>query len=253
MDRTAALLFGVVAYVVFLGTFLLAIHFVGDLDLIRSGWSIDGDVEAGAKAGGGLQAFLVDAGLLALFAVQHSAMARPRFKEWWTRIVPRPIERSTYVLVASLILLALFALWRPLPETIWDVRGSALGTLLGALFWAGWAIVLVSTFLIDHFELFGLRQVWTHFRGSPPEGPRFRTPGFYRFLRHPIMLGFLVAFWCTPHMTVGHLLFAILVTAYVLIAIQLEERDLAALHGQAYLDYRRSVSMLLPVPRGRAR
>lgn len=247
MDRIAALLFGAASYVVFLAAFLLAIHFVGDLGWI-DGVSIDGD----GSERGGATAWLVDAALLGLFAVQHSVMARPGFKRWWTKSIPPPVERSTYVLVASLILLALYAFWRPLPSVVWDVRGNWAGTLLGATFWLGWGIVLVSTFLIDHFELFGLRQVWLHFRGAPQPAPGFRTPGLYRILRHPIMLGFLLAFWSAPRMTVGHLLFAGLTSAYILVAIQLEERDLVAHHGDAYLKYRASVSMLLPLPRGRA-
>jgi len=248
MGRLASLLFGAIAYALFLATFLLAIHFVGNLGLIERGFAIDGE----GSESGGASSFLIDAGLCALFAVQHSVMAQPGFKRWWTQSIPKPIERSVFVLLSSVALLLLFVLWRPIPRTVWDVSGTFAGKLLQVSFWIAWVIVLVSTFLIDHFELFGLRQVWLHFRGAPPEAPRFRTPGFYRFLRHPIMFGFLVAFWCTAHMTVGHLLFAILVTAYVLVAIQLEERDLSALHGQAYLDYRRSVSMLLPLPRARA-
>jgi protein-S-isoprenylcysteine O-methyltransferase Ste14 len=248
MGRSAVLLFGVVSYVLFLAAFLLAIHFVGDLSLIERGFSIDGD----GSEPGGTGAFLIDAALLALFAIQHSVMARPAFKRWWTQGVPQPIERSVFVLFSSVALLLLFALWRPLPQEVWNVQGTPLGTVLQVSFWVGWGIVLVSTFLIDHFELFGLRQVWQHFRGQRPLVQRFRQPGLYRFLRHPIMLGFLIAFWSAPRMTVGHLLFALLTTAYILVAIQLEERDLLTLHGDAYRDYRERVSMLFPL-RGRAR
>lgn len=248
MGRLATLLFGALSYVLFLATFLLAIHFVGDLGLIERGFSIDGE----SNEPGGAAAFVINTALLSLFAVQHSVMARPAFKRWWTQRVPQPIERSVFVLFSSLALLLLFVLWRPIPGVVWDVRGAFAGKLLLALFWTGWGVVLVSTFLIDHFELFGLRQVWHHFRGAAPVVQRFRQPGFYRFLRHPIMLGFLIAFWCAPRMTVGHLFFALVTTAYILVAIQLEERDLIAQHGDLYRDYRRSVSMLLPL-RGRAR
>ena len=245
MGRLASLLFGVVSYVLFLAAFLLAIHFVGNFGLIDHGFAIDG---LGTEPGG-TTAFLIDAGLLALFAVQHSLMARPGFKRWWTQRIPPPIERSVFVLFSSVALLLLFVLWRPMPRTVWDASGTFAGQLLQLSFWIGWVIVLVSTFLIDHFELFGLKQVWRHFQGAPPDVQRFRQPGFYRFLRHPIMLGFLIAFWSAPRMTVGHLLFAGLTTAYILVAIQLEERDLVAHHGDAYRDYRSRVSMFLPLPK----
>jgi protein-S-isoprenylcysteine O-methyltransferase Ste14 len=249
MGRLATLLFGVAAYALFLGTFLLAIHFVGNLGLIEEGFAIDGE----GDEPGGAQAFLIDAALLAVFAVQHSVMARPGFKRWWTQRVPQALERSVFVLLSSVALLLLFALWRPMPATVWDVSGTLAGTVLQVLFWAGWGIVLVSTFLIDHFELFGLKQVWQHFQGAAPLVQRFRQPGLYRFLRHPIMLGFLIAFWSAPRMTVGHLVFALATSAYILIAIQLEERDLMAHHGEAYRDYRARVPMLLPLPRSRTR
>jgi protein-S-isoprenylcysteine O-methyltransferase Ste14 len=247
VSRLVALGYGLAAYLVFLATFLLAIHFVGALDLVADPpVSIDGGV--GAVSAGPLS-WIVDLGLLALFAIQHSVMARPAFKRWWTRFVPVVIERSTYVLVTSLILLAMIFFWQPLPAPVWDAQASIMGRVLQALFWAGWLVVLLSTFLINHFDLFGVRQVWLHFRGLPYQPPSFRVASLYRYVRHPIMLGLLIAFWATPYMTVGHLLFAVLTTAYVLVAIQLEERDLVQMHGDAYRSYRQSVSMLLPLLR----
>jgi protein-S-isoprenylcysteine O-methyltransferase Ste14 len=191
--------------------------------------------------------------LLGLFAIQHSVMARPAFKRWWTRIVPPPIERSTYVLVSSLLLILLYWQWRPVPAAIWSIDNAIGRAVLGALFWAGWAIVLVSTFLIDHFDLFGLRQVWLYSRDKPYTPPAFVERGFYGFVRHPIMLGFIVAFWSTSNMTAGHLLFAVLTTAYACVAIQLEERDTARYLGATYDEYRRRVPMLLPIRLGSRR
>ena len=183
--------------------------------------------------------------LLGLFAVQHSVMARPAFKRWWTRLVPPPVERSTYVLFASLALIVLYAFWRPLPQAVWSTSGPA-ATALAILFWIGWAIVLVSTFLISHFELFGLAQVWDRLRGRAQASLEFRTPAFYRLVRHPIYAGFLLAFWAAPTMSVGRLVFAIATTGYILIGIQLEEHDLVATFGERYLAYRRQVGMLAP-------
>jgi protein-S-isoprenylcysteine O-methyltransferase Ste14 len=193
-----------------------------------------------------IQPFLVDAGLLALFAVQHSLMARVGFKRWWTQFIPRPIERSTYVLVSSLLLAILFWLWQPVLEVIWATDLAVLKILSQAIFWMGWGIVLWSTFLIDHFDLFGLNQVYQYFRGRPYTPPDLKAPALYRFVRHPIMLGFLLAFWATSRMTAGHLLFAGMTTLYVLVAIRLEERDLIRFYGQEYENYRTQACMLLP-------
>ncbi len=245
MAKGLAFLYGAVAYLVFLVAFLYAIGFTGNV-LVPKG------IDAGAVGSVG-QAILVNVLLLGLFAIQHSVMARPGFKRWWTTIVPKPIERSTYVLLASLILLLLYWQWRPMTGTVWSVTGSASSTILWAVFGFGWVVVLLSTFMIGHFDLFGLRQVLMNLRGQEPEPPKFKSPGFYNLIRHPIMVGFIIAFWATPEMTTGHLLFAAVTTAYILIAIQLEERDLTEMLGQAYVDYRARVPGLIPfIKRGRS-
>ena len=233
--------YGAVSYLVFFVAFLYAIGFVGSIVVPRT-------VDHALVAPIG-QAAVVDSLLLGLFAVQHSVMARPAFKRWWTRIVPQPIERSTYVLISSLVLLLLYWQWRSMPAQIWDVRLPAARLGLWALFWAGWVIALVSTFMIGHFDLFGLRQVYLAWRGQPYTDIAFRAPLFYRVVRHPLMLGFIIAFWAAPTMTVGRMLFAAATTAYILIALQLEERDLLAALGTQYRDYRRQVPMLVPRPR----
>lgn len=240
MKAATALAYGVLCYLIFFATFLYAVAFVGDFAVPKS-------IDSGPTGPAG-PALMTDLVLLALFAVPHSLMARQGFKRRWTRLVPAVIERSTYVLVSSLLLLVLFWQWRPLPDTVWDVYSPPGRGLLWALFWFGWGLVLVSSFLTDHFDLFGLRQVYLYARGRPYQPVGFRVTGLYRHVRHPLLLGFLIAFWATPTMTVGHLLFAAATTAYVLAAIPLEERDLLAAHGEVYAAYRRQVGMLVPLP-----
>ncbi len=235
MNRTLVLAHGVVSYVVFLAVFVYAVGFVGDLCVPRS-------VDTGA----GGSAVLVDSVLLALFAVPHSVMARPAFKVWWTRFVPPPVERSTYVLVSSLLLGLLFWQWRPIPFVVWRVDNPTGRLLVHAVFWIGWAVVLVSTFLIHHFDLFGLRQTYLHAAGQPCPPIEFKAPGLYQFVRHPVMTGFLIAFWAAPTMTAGRLLFAAATTAYIFIGLRFEERDLERAFGERYRAYRRRTGMLLP-------
>jgi protein-S-isoprenylcysteine O-methyltransferase Ste14 len=236
--RIFVFIYGVVCYAIFFGTFLYAIGFVGDFSVPRT---LDSD-----PTGTTLQAVLVNLGLLALFAVQHSVMARPAFKKAWTRIVPKPMERSTYVLFSSLALIVLFRFWQPLGGSIWQVEEPVARAVLYGLFGFGWLTVLITTFLINHFDLFGLRQVWLYLRGRKYTPLAFVTPGPYRFVRHPMYVGWLFAFWATPSMTIAHLLFAVATTAYILIAIQLEERNLASELGNAYVQYRKRVPMLIP-------
>lgn len=240
MNRAAALIYGVVSYFLFFGTILYMIGFVGDFWVPRS---VDRALAAPTT-----EAIIINVALVALFGIQHTIMARPAFKRWWTRIVPQPVERSTFVLIASLLLILLFWQWRAMPHLVWDVQSPAGRTLLYALFAVGWVMVFAATFMIDHFDLFGLRQVWFHFCGRPYTPPHFQIAILYRWVRHPLMLGFLIAFWATPRLTAGHLLFAAVMTVYILIAIQIEERDLLALHGDAYAEYRRKTSMILPIP-----
>jgi protein-S-isoprenylcysteine O-methyltransferase Ste14 len=228
---------------IFLATFLYALCFVGNFGVART---LDGP-----PAGPLGVSLAVDAGLLALFAVQHSVMARRWFKDWWTRVVPGPLERSTYVLFSSLALILLFWQWRPLGGVVWSVEDPAGRLALRGLFAFGWGLVLVSTFLINHFDLFGLRQVWLYLLGRPYTALRFGTPALYRIVRHPLYVGWFFAFWMTPTMTLAHLLFSVATTAYILLAIRFEERDLLREHGDAYEEYRRSVPMLIPFARSR--
>jgi len=239
MIRTLALAYGVASYLAFLVAFLYAVGFVGNL-------LVPTTIDSGRTDSLPL-AVLVDTLLLLLFAVPHSVMARSAFKRWWTQFVPPPVERSTYVVVSSLTLGLLFWQWRPIPSVIWHLPNPVGRWFIHAVFWAGWAIVLVSTFLIDHFDLFGLRQVFLYASGRPYTPVSFRVFGLYRYVRHPIMLGFLLAFWAAPTMTAGHLLFAAATTAYILIALQLEERDLVSFHGEQYWAYRKQAGMLLPL------
>ena len=244
MARPIYFLYGLIAYLIFFGTFLYLIAFVGDLP------GVPRTVDRGPETALGA-AIAVDLALIALFGVQHSVMARQGFKEGWKRIVPEPIERSTYVVFASLALIVMFLFWRPIPIVVWEVDGVA-AAILWALFALGWLIVLLSTFLINHFELFGLRQVWANMRGAAIPGPVFRQPFFYKLVRHPLYSGFFIAFWATPQMTAGHLLLAAGMSVYMLIAIRYEERDLVGLFGPDYEAYRGRVGMLAPRLRRRA-
>jgi protein-S-isoprenylcysteine O-methyltransferase Ste14 len=238
ITRWTVFLFGCVSYVLFLVSFLYAIGFVGGFGVPIA---IDGPARGGVAT-----ALAIDGLLLALFAVQHSVMARPWFKTMLARVLPVPAERSLYVLLSSVALLLLFWQWRPIGGTVWQVMSPAGRAALYALFALGWATVLVTTFLINHFDLFGLRQVWLFLRGRAYTTLRFATPGPYRHVRHPLYVGWLLAFWATPTMTVAHLFFALMTTAYILVAIRFEERDLEDAHGPSYAEYRRRVPMLIP-------
>ncbi len=238
MKKAIFLLYGVVAYLCFFGTILYAIGFVGNLIVPKT---IDGAPQVPL-----IQALLTNTGLLLLFAFQHSTMARPAFKRWWTKFVPEPIERSTFVLFSSLCLMLMMSLWQPMGGVVWSIESPVIQGVLMAAYLLGWAIVFLSTFLINHFDLFGLRQVWLHFQGKAYTHLQFRTPFLYKAVRHPLYLGFIIAFWATPLMTVTHLLFAVATTGYILTAIQLEERDLITQFGDKYRNYRRSAPMLIP-------
>ncbi len=240
MARAFTLLFGVVAYLIFFATFLYLVAFTGNFPQVPL------TVDRGGPAAPLFLAVAINLGLIALFGLQHSIMARPRFKAAWTRIVPDAIERSVYVLLASVMLMILFWFWRPIPILFWNVETRALAYALWGLFGLGWAIVLVSTFLISHFELFGLSQVWNSARQTPAAPPAFRTPFFYKRVRHPLYSGFILAFFAIPAMSIGHLVLALGMLAYILIAIVHEERDLVALFGKNYEDYRTRAGKLIP-------
>ena len=235
-----AALYGVIAYIAFVCSFVYAVAFVGNLNVPRT-------IDSGPSAPF-TEALIIDLLVLGAFAIQHSLMARPGFKAVWTRIVPRSVERSTYVLLSSLLLGLICWQWRPIPATVWDVSGSPIAAgLLRGLFWLGWVILFLATFMVNHFDLFGLRQVFLRLRGLEYSPPKFTQRALYKLVRHPIMLGFVISFWAAPRMSVGHLIFSIATTGYILIGIALEERDLMHAHGEQYGAYRARVPMLLPL------
>jgi protein-S-isoprenylcysteine O-methyltransferase Ste14 len=246
MSRAATLLFAIICYAIFFATFLYLIIFVGDFAFATL------TVDTG-PGGAPLTAALIDIALIALFGIQHSVMARTGFKRAWTRILPAQAERSVYVLASSIVLMFLFLAWRPIDIIVWNVTSPALGDILWFGFWLGWLMVLVSTFLINLFVLFGLQQAWLNLRGREAEPPRLSQPSLYKWVRHPMMLGFFFAFWSTPQMTVGHLILALGMSAYILIALRYEERDLVGVFGKDYEQYRDEVGMLTPRFRRRSR
>lgn len=239
MGRSITFIYGVAAYAIFLVTFLYSIGFVGNLLVPKS-------IDSGMQGPIGIST-AINLALLSLFALQHSIMARPAFKRVWTKVIPKAAERSTYILMTCGALILIFMFWHPLPTLIWDVSNTIAGTALTALFWGGWLVVLASTFMIDHFDLFGLKQIYANLKTRPATKPGFIKVGLYRLVRHPIMTGFLIAFWAAPVMTVGHLLFAVVTTGYIVIAVlHLEEKDLIAEMGDDYLAYRRDVPAFVP-------
>ncbi len=240
MGRILAFIYGIISYAAFLAAFCYAIAFVGDFYVPKT-------INSG-EAGALLPSFLINTALLSLFAIQHSGMARPGFKNWWTKIIPEPIERSTYVLLASGVLFLLYWLWQPLPAIVWSVENESGRWILWGLFSLGWGLVVYTTFLISHAHLFGLRQIRDFMKDRDLWEPDFQTPNLYRHMRHPMMLGFFLAFWSTPEMTFGHLLFSIATTAYILVALQLEENDLVQTFGERYRKYRQRVPMFIPRP-----
>jgi protein-S-isoprenylcysteine O-methyltransferase Ste14 len=239
MKKIIILFYGLIAYVVFLISFLYAIAFVGDFLVPKT---INSETESI-----GFSAVLINLALLSLFAIQHSVMARPAFKAWWIKIIGKPAERSTYILLTSLVLLLLFWKWQPINTIVWEVEKSVIAMVLIGIFALGWLIVLLSTFMISHFELFGLTQIVDNFKNRTTPSLTFQTNYLYKIVRHPIMLGFIIAFWATPIMTLGHLLFAVVTTLYILIAVKyLEEKDLHKALGKAYEDYQEKVPMIVP-------
>jgi methanethiol S-methyltransferase len=240
MRKAAAFVYGLLSYVMFLGVILYSIGFVANL------MALPKTIDSGAP-GPAMPSIAIDLTLLAVFAIQHSVMARRGFKAWWTRYVPAVVERSTYVLFANLALILLLWKWQPLPDVVWRVENPMAAAALVALSLLGWGMVFLSTFLINHFDLFGLKQVFDNLRAMQIEDPQFRTPLLYKFVRHPLYLGFIIAFWAAPVMTVGHLLFAVATTGYIFIGLLLEERDMVAMFGQTYVNYQRRVSMIVPM------
>lgn len=240
MKRFMAFMYGIACYLVFFGSFLWMILFLGDFQEV-----VPTTVNSGLSTGWPL-AVLLNVGLIALFGLQHTVMARKSFKERWTKIVAKPIERSTYVLFSSLAVLLLLWFWRPLPTTIWHVEVAWASLILEWGFWLGWLILFLSTWMIDHFNLFGIKQVWNYWRGRKQNPPQFMEPGFYKFVRHPLMFGFLIAFWSTPHMTAGHLLFSAGMTIYILIGVYFEEKAMVRRFGDDYKDYRDRVPKFFP-------
>lgn len=238
MKKRLFYIYGIFSYVAFLVVFLYLIGFVANVIVPKS-------IDSGSS-GSILLAVMINAGLISLFALQHSIMSRQGFKKWWTQIVPTPIERSTYVLVASVLLALIMWLWQPLPQTVWSVTSQPMNALLWVLYGFGWIFLFISTRLINDKYLFGLQQVSEHLHSKQLSNPRFQTPAFYRFTRHPMMLGFIIAFWATPHMSVGHLIFSLIFTLYIAIGIRLEEKDLLHFYGQRYREYRQRVAMLVP-------
>jgi len=239
MGRSITFIYGIAAYIIFLATFLYSIGFVGNLLVPKS-------IDSGEPGTPGVS-ILVNLVLLSVFALQHSIMARPAFKRIWTMMVPKAAERSTYILMTCVALILIFVFWQPMPTRVWNVTGTISGTALAALFWVGWLVVLTSTFMIDHFDLFGLKQIYANLRTRKSTHPRFIKVGLYRLVRHPIMTGFLIAFWAAPSMTVGHLLFAVVTTGYIVVAVlHLEEKDLIAEIGNEYLAYKRDVPAFVP-------
>jgi len=247
MSKILILLYSIITYFIFFATFLYLVAFTGNFAVLASfGFSNTIDGPAGAQNLG--SAILINVGLIALFGIQHSIMARQWFKKRWTKIIPEPAERSTFVLITSLILILTFWQWRPITDVVWAIQNDMLVIAMLGLFALGWLVVLLSTFLLGHFELFGLTQGWANLQGHSIKAPSMREPMFYKYMRHPLYFGFLLAFWATPVMTLGHMIFALGFTVYILIAIRYEEADLTEVFGAQYLEYKRRVSMLIPMP-----